>query len=125
MWQPDYHYWAEVVRVVDGDTVELLVDCGFGIHHRVMGRLYGIDAPEVTGPTAAAGDASTAHLEHLLRKHSMSIESRVRIVVKTHKDRQDKYGRYLFELIGASDGQLLNLNDQMLRDNHAVVAPWK
>ena len=39
-------YNAKVVRVVDGDTIDLLVDLGFSIHHKVRVRLYGINTPE-------------------------------------------------------------------------------
>lgn len=36
----------EVIRVVDGDTIDLVVDLGFSIFHRIRVRLLGIDAPE-------------------------------------------------------------------------------
>jgi len=39
-------YSAKVKRVVDGDTVDLLVDLGFDIHHKIRVRLYGINTPE-------------------------------------------------------------------------------
>ena len=41
-----YEYKANVVRAVDGDTVDLLVDLGFGTFIKERFRLYGIDAPE-------------------------------------------------------------------------------
>ena len=39
-------YNAKVLRVVDGDTIDLMVDLGFSIHHKVRVRLYGINTPE-------------------------------------------------------------------------------
>lgn len=36
----------EVIRVVDGDTIDLIVDLGFSIFHRIRVRLLGVDAPE-------------------------------------------------------------------------------
>jgi hypothetical protein len=41
-----YEYEAEIVRWVDGDTVDLRVSLGFGITRADRFRLYGIDTPE-------------------------------------------------------------------------------
>jgi endonuclease YncB( thermonuclease family) len=40
-------YYAQVLRVIDGDTFEALVDLGFGISQKFKVRLDGIDTPEV------------------------------------------------------------------------------
>ena len=42
-----YHYNAEVTRVVDGDTVDALVDLGFNTYSKQRIRLYGINTPEI------------------------------------------------------------------------------
>jgi endonuclease YncB( thermonuclease family) len=36
----------EVTKIVDGDTIDAVVDLGFNILHKVRVRLYGINAPE-------------------------------------------------------------------------------
>jgi len=41
-------YYAQVLRVIDGDTFEALVDLGFGISQKFKVRLDGIDTPEIT-----------------------------------------------------------------------------
>ena len=41
-----YEYNCEVTRVVDGDTVDVIIDCGFSILHKARVRMYGIDTPE-------------------------------------------------------------------------------
>ena len=41
-----YQYKAKLVRVVDGDTVDAMIDCGFSTFKKERIRLYGIDAPE-------------------------------------------------------------------------------
>jgi hypothetical protein len=41
-----YWYTGKVLRVVDGDTVDLMVDLGFSVHHKIRVRLYGINTPE-------------------------------------------------------------------------------
>ena len=41
-----YEYNAEVLRVVDGDTVDVLIDVGFSTFKKERVRLYGINTPE-------------------------------------------------------------------------------
>ena len=41
-----YTYEAQVTRVVDGDTIDALVDLGFDIHKSIRIRLVGMNAPE-------------------------------------------------------------------------------
>lgn len=53
-----WHYRARCIRVIDGDTVVVLVDTGFGSRHEVTLRVAGIDAPEIDTPEGlAAADA--------------------------------------------------------------------
>lgn len=42
-----FTYAAKLIEVIDGDTVDLLIDLGLEIHKRERCRLYGIDAPEM------------------------------------------------------------------------------
>ena len=41
-----YNYNAMCTRVVDGDTVDAMIDLGFGVHVKKRIRLAGINAPE-------------------------------------------------------------------------------
>ena len=41
-----YEYSCKVERVVDGDTIDVVLDLGFDILHKCRVRLYGIDTPE-------------------------------------------------------------------------------
>ena len=42
-----YEYNVKVVKVIDGDTVDVDIDLGFGVWlHKERVRLYGIDTPE-------------------------------------------------------------------------------
>lgn len=51
-----YIYNAKIVRVIDGDTIEVDTDLGDGIwKHKEKIRLYGVDAPELRGPAKEAG----------------------------------------------------------------------
>jgi micrococcal nuclease len=104
-----WHYRATVVRVVDGDTVDVSIDLGFHITTVLRLRLSGINAPEVHGVTAAAGHAATAALS------AMVLEAHLTIV--TEKDRTEKYGRYLATLL-LDDGT--NVNEALVASGHAV-----
>ncbi len=105
-----YHYRATVVRVVDGDTVDLTVDLGFRATFTDRFRLYGIDAPEVRYPTYDAGQAARLWLTELLPPGTP-------VVTETHKPPTDKYGRWLATLwLGGHD-----VNAALVAAGHAVV----
>lgn len=110
-----FEYHAKATRVVDGDTVWLDVDLGFGIHTNSDFRLYGINTPEVVGATRTAGLASKVELERLLALGSLRIE--------TYKaDESDKYGRWLATLyVTQKDGSEVNINALLVKGNFAKV----
>ena len=58
-----FTYAAKPIDVIDGDTVDLLIDLGFGVHIKERCRLYGIDAPEMP---SEAGKAAKIYLETLI-----------------------------------------------------------
>jgi micrococcal nuclease len=96
-----YTYNGTVVYVVDGDTVDILVDLGFDISYKIRVRMLGIDTPEMKGKKAA-------EREHAKQAKAF-VETTVlnkQVVIKTYKDDTDKYGRYLAEIY-LEDGQLL------------------
>ncbi len=45
--EPDYRYRAKRDRVVDGDTMDVVIDLGFYVEMRERVRLAGIDTPEI------------------------------------------------------------------------------
>ena len=115
-----YEYSASVEAVVDGDTVDLLIDLGFKILYRHSCRLYGINAPE---HATAAGDAATAFLKTLLPVGTS-------VIVKTEKDKAEKYGRILGTITvppkkkakkGAVVAPVTSINDQLVAAGHAFV----
>lgn len=97
MKTPSYEYRAKPERVVDGDTVVLLIDLGFDIHHRMKCRLARINAPEMSTPE---GQPAKDHLTKLLNPDQVLIKS----------TSLDKYGRALVEIISGDT----NVNDAML-----------
>lgn len=108
-----YEYRATISRIVDGDTVHCAVDLGCDVTIYLSIRLAGINTPEVTGVEKEAGIAATAHLIELIKQHA---DSRGRLLLRTEKDRKEKYGRYLGTLLSLSG---VNLNQQMIDDGFA------
>lgn len=86
-----YQYRALVTKVYDGDTITVDIDLGFGTWQKGQKiRLYGIDTPEVRGTERAAGLVSRDWLRNAILDTI--------IVVKTHKDKKGKYGRWLGDI---------------------------
>ena len=116
-----YQYKAHVVRVVDGDTVDLAVDLGFNIIQTGKYRLYGpdprkpwgMDAPELSTPE---GQAAKAYLQTILQ---VGFE----VMVETIKDRKEKFGRWL-AVVHLCDGTGRNANDEMVKAGHAVLKAY-
>jgi micrococcal nuclease len=81
-----YEYTGKVTRVVDGDTLHVDIDLGCDTHLNMTIRLDGIDAPEMsTSEGHLARDYVVAWLEQFGNQ----------VVVRTVKDKKEKYGRYL------------------------------
>ena len=81
-----YTYVAQVERVIDGDTLWVLIDCGFRNRTRQKVRLRGIDTPEL--PTED-GVKAKAYVEDIVERSPF-------VVLTTSKS--DKYDRYLADL---------------------------
>ena len=107
--KPQYTYKAVVQRVVDGDTVDLFVDCGFNIMRKERIRFYGVDAWETRGEEREEGLKAKEFVQNLLPVGS-------ECVVRTGKE-QGKFGRYLGEIF-VNDR---SLNEMLLEEGHAEV----
>lgn len=62
----DYVYRATVLRVIDGDTIVVLVDLGFHTRRKIHLRLDGYDAPEIRGPEKELGQKATDVIKQYL-----------------------------------------------------------
>ena len=91
-----YEYRCKIDRVVDGDTVDVDIDLGFGIWLRKERvRLYGIDTPESRTRDLEEkkyGLAAKSFVQDLLPVGSMQ-------TLRTRKDDKGKFGRILGEFV--------------------------
>jgi len=72
-----YEYKCKVLRVIDGDTIDVLADLGFKVYKKIRVRFHGIDAPETRTRNKAEkkrGFAAKARLVELLDKKEVIIE---------------------------------------------------
>lgn len=132
-----YEYSATLVRVVDGDTLDAIIDLGFGVQVKKRIRLHGINAPESRTrdlEEKKRGKAATQYVQSWFREHGgdnlrgaefvlLSKElgkfGRVLGIVlcdhrtrtPTYIDIRDKWKR---------TPTCHNLNEDLVRDGHAV-----
>lgn len=122
----DYQYDCQLVRILDGDTVELHleksyaweVDFGFKIKDVVsftkstnmIFRIFGINTPEVHGEQRVEGEKSKAELARLLALGPLTVKTR----------KPDKYGRWLGEIeVRPPDGSIVNISKALIAGGFA------
>ena len=93
-----YEYKATVDRVVDGDTVDFIVDLGFSVKIKIRTRLAGVDTPERGQKDFLL---ATQKCRELLNKATASFPYEGMIVIKTEKT--GKYGRWIVHIQGVTD----------------------
>ena len=100
----------------DGDSPTIDIDLGF--RHWMMGqkiRLYGVDTPELRGEE---------------REHGLEVRDIVRRwaapgtvgIIKTHKDEQGKFGRWLGEIY--PEGWVESINAKLYREGLAEIEAY-
>ena len=111
-----YEYRVKIVKVVDGDTVDVDIDLGFGVwlkKQRV--RLYGIDTPESRTRDLVEkrfGNMAKAYLKDRLSGGA---------VLGTRLDKKGKFGRILGEFFVLDGEQKFNINEELIAKHHAVA----
>lgn len=99
--KPAYRYSAEVLRILDGDTIEVSLDLGFNIRQRMLLRLFGVNTQELNDKNEAKR-ASAFEAKKFVDSH---IGGRA-VITETVKPK-DKFGRYLAKVY-LDDGKCLN-----------------
>jgi micrococcal nuclease len=110
-----YEYFIkEVKNVVDGDTIDVIIDLGFDILFSSRVRLAGIDTPESRTKDKIEKTLGLESKEYL-KKHLKDAKS---VVIKTEKiNSTEKFGRILGWLY--INGDTESVNDKMINDGYA------
>lgn len=111
----EYKYNVKIKRVVDGDTVDVDIDLGFGVWlHKERVRIMGIDTPESRTRDKVEklfGLASKEKLKELLPLSSMQV-----LVVEEY-DAKGKFGR----ILGDFEIEDKKVTDILIQEGHAVA----
>ena len=115
-----YEYRCKILKVVDGDTVDVDIDLGFGVvlsDERV--RIMGIDTPESRTSDKVEkvfGLAAKDALKAMLGKTSI-LKTQIN---RDGEDMKGKFGRILGDFIIDKDGEECSVVDALMEDGHAV-----
>jgi micrococcal nuclease len=112
---------ATVVKVVDGDTMDLDVNLGYRVTFSDRFRLYGIDTPEVYGVKKTSEEYQKGLKASAFAKEWVA-KQEGKVLVRSAKDR-GKYGRWL-ATIYAADGEGESLNDLLVSSGNAVYRKY-
>ena len=113
-------YDVKVIKVVDGDTVDVDIDLGFGVtltDERV--RIMGIDTPESRTRDKVEdlfGEAAKARLKELMKDGGKLITTEDR----TGEDMKGKFGRVLGDFKVDYNGEMKKVTEIMTEEGHCV-----
>jgi micrococcal nuclease len=136
---------VEVLKIIDGDTIYLDIDLGFTVGIKVKARLFGIDTPEKFGVkkwedkdagvfteeyqlgVLASQYTLTWIIAHAKRKSCVDLFGtefqKCFVVMKSHKGKAGKYGRWLAVIHPADDSEM-TLNDALVNSGNAELKDY-
>ena len=107
-----FEYKCKLLRVIDGDTIDVDIDLGFGVWlQKQRIRLYGIDTPE-----SRTSDDTEKIYGNAAKNFLIKWTGAGELTIKTHKDAKGKFGRILGEIWTFDT----NINELMIERHHAV-----
>lgn len=108
------YYVKEVTNVVDGDTIDVVIDLGFDILFQSRVRLAGIDTPESRTSDKMEKVLGLESKEYLKK----AIKAAKTVVIRTEKmDSSEKYGRILGWVY--LDGNSTSINHELIEKGYA------
>ena len=115
-----YYYNAVLVRVVDGDTIDAIIDLGFDVQVKKRIRLAGINAPESRTRNKVEKKLGLASKERLIE-----ILDGAANVFEIDSKELGKYGRvigkiYINKLAGKDVLTQVCINDMLVKEGHAT-----
>ena len=115
-----YKYKAKVERIVDGDTMDVVIDLGFKITTNQRIRLEGINTPETYNVKRDSEEYKKGMAAKLFVARRIEANN-YEAIVETNKY-TGKYGRYI-GIIWLTDSDK-SLNDELVKKGYAVIAKY-
>ena len=111
---PDYTYRVkEVIKIVDGDTVDVLIDLGFYLTARKRIRLLDIDTDEIRGGTDETKLRARMAADRIRELLSMG-----QLYIRTEMDETGKYGRLLGRFYVLDGDSMIDVNKTMVLEGY-------
>lgn len=108
-----YTYKSLIIKVIDGDTIDVLGDLGFRVSIELRLRLYGINTPELRSP-----DPQERLRAQSAKARLIELTQNPAVLIKSHKPfHTEKFGRWLAEVVNA-DG--VNINRALIDEGLAI-----
>ena len=115
-----YEYNVKILKVIDGDTVDVDIDLGFGVWlHKERVRMVGIDTPE--SRTRDLEEKKFGLLSKEYVKNYLQVGNKAKMVCKSY-DAKGKFGRILgdFAVYDLSSDSERHLTEMMIADGYGV-----
>jgi len=115
-----YKYKAKVTKIVDGDTIDVVIDLGFKITTNQRIRLEGINTPETYNVKKGSEEYKKGMIakEFVIKRIEANNNE---AIIETNKY-TGKYGRYI-GIVWLADNTI-SLNDELVEKGFAVVANY-
>ena len=115
-----FTYKANVVKIVDGDTLDVSIDLGFKIFTVKRIRLQGINTPETYGVKKYSEEYKNGMLS---KNFVIEFVNNCESVVEIHtRQERGKYGRYIATIF--APGSAKSLNDILVEKGYAVYVNY-
>jgi len=85
---------CKIIRVIDGDTIDVEIDLGFKLRTTQRIRLIGVDTPEMTGKDKVNGQ----HAKDFVQAWCLDNETDLEFDFLIETTKTDSFGRYLGDL---------------------------
>ena len=109
---------TEIVKVVDGDTIDVIIDLGFDLYKKERVRIAGVDTPEKRTRNLEEKELGIDATNWLTEQLDSAIDGEDDLVIRTEIDGGfGKYGRLLGWLYIGEDTE--SINERMIREGYA------
>ena len=109
---------TKIVKVLDGDTIDVLIDLGFDLYKKERVRIAGVDTPEKRTRDLEEKELGIHATNWMKDKLTETIKGDEELTIRTElKGGTGKYGRLLGWLYVGEDD--ISLNEKMITEGYA------